>query len=118
MRSPSLLREPHAARQRGVQQDFLFLALLILATHSENAVTIATAGGAMTLNPAVFPPLAQLLFRSGADDDIKAVAVDALEAIRKGVAENRAAAGAAKASADVVQAMERLGVDSPSDVQS
>jgi hypothetical protein len=84
-------------------------ALTILAANSGNAVIIAAAGA--------IPPLAQLL-RSDADDDTKMYATDALEAIRKGVAGNRAAAGAAKASADVVQAMERLGVDSPSDVQT
>jgi hypothetical protein len=83
--------------------------LTVLSANSDRAASIATAGA--------IPPLAQLL-RSDADDGIKAVAAEALVAIRKGVAENRAAAGAAKASADVVQAMERLGVDNPSVVQT
>jgi hypothetical protein len=83
--------------------------LACLAAYSDNAVTIATAGA--------IPPLAQLS-RCDTDDVTKAVAADALEAIRKGVAANRAAAVAAKASSDVVQAMERLGVDSPSDAQN
>jgi hypothetical protein len=81
--------------------------LTVLAANSDNAVTIATAGA--------IPPLAQLL-RSDADDVTKALAADALEAIRKGVAANRAAA--ANASAAVVQDMDRLGVDGPSDVQT
>jgi hypothetical protein len=84
-------------------------ALCNLAANSDNAASIATAGAIL--------PLAQLA-RSDADDDTKAVAAKALEAIRKGVAENRAAAAvAAKSSASMVQAMERLGVDSRSDVQ-
>jgi hypothetical protein len=66
------------------------------AADSDNADTIATAGA--------IPPLAQLL-RSGADDTTKAVAAGTLEAISKGVAENRAAAAAAKDSADVMQAV-------------
>jgi hypothetical protein len=77
--------------------------------NSEVAVTIAAAGA--------IPPLAQLLRRSDADDRTKAAASYALEAIRHGVAANRAAGAAAKGSA-VVQDMDRLGVDSPSDVQN
>jgi hypothetical protein len=80
-------------------------ALCNLAANSDRAASIATAGAIL--------PLVQLS-RSGADDAIKHIATDALEAIRKGVAENRAAA-AAKGRADVVQAMEELGVGSPSD---
>jgi hypothetical protein len=79
-------------------------ALCNLAADSENAATIAAAGA--------IPPLAQLL-RSDADDATKAAASLALEAIRDGVAANRAAVAAAKASAAMVQAMEGLGVDSP-----
>jgi vacuolar protein 8 len=84
------------------------LALQRLAANSENAVTIATAGA--------IPPLAQLL-RSGADDNTKDAAADALQAIRNGVAANRAAVAAAKASAGMAQAMEGLGVGSPSGAQ-
>jgi hypothetical protein len=86
-------------------------ALSRIAANSENAVTITivTAGA--------IPLLAQLL-RSGADNDTKAAASLALEAIRRGVAANRAAVAAAKASADVAHAMERLGVDSSSDALS
>jgi hypothetical protein len=80
-------------------------ALQRLAADSENAVTIASSGA--------IPPLAQLL-KSGADDDIKLVATGALEAIRNGIAANRAAVAAAKASADMAHAMEGLGVDNPS----
>jgi hypothetical protein len=54
--------------------------------------------------------------RSDVDDRTKANAEKALKAIRNGIAANRAAA--AKASADVVQEMEALGVDSPSDAQT
>jgi hypothetical protein len=83
--------------------------LMLLAANSENAVTIASAGA--------IPPLAQLS-RSGPDDDIKLVATRALEAIRNGIASNRAAVAAAKASATMVQEMDALGVDSPSDAQT
>jgi succinate dehydrogenase/fumarate reductase flavoprotein subunit len=51
------------------------------------------------------------------DDDTKTVAAEALVAISKGVAENRAAAAAANTSADMVHEMEGLGVDSPSDAE-
>jgi hypothetical protein len=64
-------------------------ALWRLAANSENAVTIASAGA--------IPPLAQLL-RSDADDKTKTAASLALEAIRRGVAANRAAAAAAAKS--------------------
>jgi hypothetical protein len=74
---------------------------LSLSANSEIAVTIATAGA--------IPPLA-LLSRS-TDNDIKANAAGALDAIRNGIVANRAAAAAAKASADVVHEMEGLGVD-------
>jgi hypothetical protein len=83
-------------------------ALYYLAANSENAVTIAAAGA--------IPPLARLS-RSDADDVTKAAAAGALEAIRKGIAENRAAVAAAKASADLGQEMDGLGVDGPSDLQ-
>jgi hypothetical protein len=79
-----------------------------LAANAETAVIIAAAGA--------IPLLAQLL-KPGSDDATKAVATQALEALRKGVAVNRAAVAAAKAaSAEMVQAMEGLGVDSSSDV--
>jgi vacuolar protein 8 len=84
------------------------VAILALA-NSENAVTIAAAGA--------IPPLAQLS-RIGAEDNTKAAAAHALEAIRRGIVANRAAVAAARASADTAQAMEGLGVDSPSDAQS
>jgi hypothetical protein len=80
-----------------------------LAANSEIAVTIVSAGA--------IPPLAQLL-RSDADDVTTSSAADALEAIRNGIAVNRAAVAAAKSRAAVEQAMEGLGVDSPSDVQT
>jgi hypothetical protein len=92
----------------GVQQSAIS-ALWSLAANSDSAVTIATAGA--------IPPLAQLS-RSGADATIKDNAKIALEAIRNGVAANRAAVVAAKASALMVQEMEALGVDSPSDAQT
>jgi hypothetical protein len=85
------------------------LVLAKIASNAENAVTIASAGA--------IPALAQLL-RSDANDDTKDNAARALEFIREGVAENRAAVAAAKASADMAQAMEGLGVDGPSDAQT
>jgi hypothetical protein len=83
------------------------LVLAKIASNAENAVTTASAGA--------IPPLAELL-RSGADET-KGVAAAALEAIRNGISENRAVAAAAKASEDMAQAMEGLGVESPSDAQ-
>jgi hypothetical protein len=84
--------------------------LYILAANAETAVIIAAAGA--------IPLLVQLL-KPGSDDATKAAATRALEALRKGVAVNRAAVAAAKAaSADMVQAMEGLGVGSSSDVPS
>jgi hypothetical protein len=76
-------------------------ALGILCANSENAVIIAAAGA--------IPPLAQLL--SDAGDAIKAVASHALEAMRRGVAENRAAA--AKASADTAVTIATAGAIPP-----
>jgi hypothetical protein len=85
-------------------------ALGSLAATAETAVTIAAAGA--------IPLLAQLL-KPGSDDATKAAATQALEALRKGVAVNRAAVAAAKAaSADLVQAMEGLGVGCSSGVQT
>jgi hypothetical protein len=89
-----------------MMQEMAAQALGRIAQNAADAVTIAAAG----------PSLAQLL-RSDADDATKAIATRALDATRRGIAENRAAAAAAKASADVVRAMEGLGVDSPSDAQ-
>jgi hypothetical protein len=80
----------------------------IAFANAEDAITIAAAGAVS--------PLAQLMRRS--DDETKYVAADALEYIRRGIAKNRAAAAAAKASAAVVQEMDSLGVDGPSDMQT
>jgi hypothetical protein len=88
-----------------MQQNAAGALQILAAANAENAVTIA-AGGAI-------PALAQLL-RSDAGDDAKTNATQALEAIRSGIAKDRAA----KASADMVQAMKGLGVDSPSDAQT
>jgi hypothetical protein len=111
-----LPKHSHAARglthinttiSRSTSMDCTF-KLQRLAAPSENAVTIVTAGA--------IPLLAQS--RIGADDDTKAAATRALETIRSGIAANRAAAAAAKASADMVQAMKGLGVDSPPGAQT
>jgi hypothetical protein len=81
-----------------------------LAANAETAVLISASGA--------IPLLAQLL-KPGSDDVTKAAATLALEALKKGVAANRAAVAAAKAaSADMVQAIEGLGVGSSSDVQT
>jgi hypothetical protein len=77
-----------------------------LAALSENAVAIASSGA--------IPPSAQLL-KNDADDVTTSSAADALEAISIGIAANRAAA---KTSADMVQATEGLGVDSPPDART
>jgi hypothetical protein len=81
-------------------------ALCRLAANAETAVIISAAGA--------IPLLAHLL-KPGSDDATKAAATRALDALRKGVDVNRAAA---KASAGMVQAMEGLGVGSTSDVAS
>ncbi|KAG1669985.1 hypothetical protein FOA52_016246 [Chlamydomonas sp. UWO 241] len=93
----------------GQMQQTAAAALLVLARTAENAVAIVAAGAI---------PLLVQLSRSDADADTQAAAADALEAIRSGVAKNRAAIAAAKASADIVHKMERLGVGNPSDVQT
>jgi hypothetical protein len=96
----------HLGTNAEVAQRSAVEALSGLAANAENAVTIASSGA--------IPPLAQLL-RNNATKD---VAARALEAIRRGIAANRAAVAAAKASADVAHEMEGLGIDIPSDVQT
>jgi hypothetical protein len=83
-------------------------ALCCLAANAETAVIISAAGAI---------PLLVHLLKPGSDDATKA-ATRALEALRKGVAVNRAVAAAKAASADMVQAMEGLGVGSSSNVHT
>jgi hypothetical protein len=82
--------------------------------HSVAALSVLSAKNAATIAAAGAIPLLVQLSRSGSDD-VQSVASRALEAIRNGCADNRAAA---KASAGVVQAMEGLGVDGPSGAQA